>query len=87
MFTPRIELPGKFEIDPTYRYEGAIAPDANNPMSCLSDYGRSRVGRRLGSRLDLSIIGQNLLQPHHVEGSSQIGIRRGVYAKLTWKRE
>ena len=86
VFTPRIDLPGKFEIDPTYRYEGAIAPDSNNPVRAYQTFD-FRVGRSLGSRLDFSVIGQNLLQPHHVEGSSQLGIRRGVYAKLTWKRD
>jgi len=86
VFTPRIELPGKFEIDPTYRYEGSIAPDANNPIPAYQTLDL-RLGRRLGSRLDVSIVGQNLLQPHHLEGNNLIGIRRGVYAKLTWKRE
>jgi len=86
VFTPRIDLPGKFEIDPTYRYEGAIAPDSNNPVRAYQTFD-FRVGRSLGNRLDFSVIGQNLLQPHHVEGSSQLGIRRGVYAKLTWKRD
>jgi iron complex outermembrane receptor protein len=86
VFTPRIDLPGSFEFDPTYRYEGAIAPDANNPVAAYQTLD-VRLGKRLGSSLDLSIIGQNLLQPHHIEGSSLLGIRRGLYAKLTWKRE
>jgi iron complex outermembrane receptor protein len=85
--TPRIDLPKGLEVDPTYRYEGAIAPDSNNPVAAYHTLDL-RVGHHLTSRLELSIVGQNLLQPHHIEGSSAppIGIRRGVFAKITWKQ-
>jgi iron complex outermembrane receptor protein len=88
VITPRIDMPGGFEFDPTYRYEGATAPDANNPTAAYHTLDL-RLGHRVKDRLALSIVGQNLLQPHHIEGSSNpaIGIRRGVFAKLTWQQK
>jgi iron complex outermembrane recepter protein len=39
--------------------------------------------------LDLSVVGQNLLQPHHAEFGGDpgglVGIKRTVYAKITWQ--
>ncbi len=46
---------------------------------------------KLGERLSLSIVGQNLLKNHHVEfedvnGSLQSGqIKRSAYVKLVWQ--
>jgi iron complex outermembrane receptor protein len=49
-----------------------------------------RFGRHLSPGLDLSVVGQNLLQPHHAEFGIDPGpnveIKRGVYAKLVWTR-
>lgn len=88
VFTPRIDLPGGFELDPTYRYEGAIASDFNNPVSAYQTLD-TRFGWRMKNRWDFSIVGQNLLQPHHLETSSSdplVGVRRAVFAKITWQR-
>jgi iron complex outermembrane receptor protein len=50
--------------------------------------GDVRLGYRLSRRVELSIVGQNLFQPHHVEyigdPGGPVGVRRSVYARLTW---
>ncbi|HEX4068223.1 MAG TPA: TonB-dependent receptor [Acidobacteriaceae bacterium] len=80
-----INLPGHFEFDPSFRYVGAL-PAQGVPAYETADV---RFGWHLPKGLDLSIVGQNLLQPHHAEfGISpgpNVGIRRGVYAKLVWR--
>ncbi len=49
-----------------------------------------RVGRRLAEGMEFSVVGQNLLQPHHIEfyrdPLPNVGIERTVFAKLTWTR-
>jgi len=85
---PRIDLPGNLELDPTYRYEGAIASDFSNPTAGYHTLDM-RLGWRVRKQFDISIIGQNLLQPHHLETSSSdppVGIRRGVFIRLGWRQ-
>jgi iron complex outermembrane recepter protein len=85
---PRIDLPGGFELDPTYRYEGAIAADFNHPAAAYQTLD-TRLGWRVRKQFDISVVGQNLLQPHHLETSSSdppIGIRRAVFVRLGWNR-
>ena len=50
----------------------------------------ARLAWRPVPHLELSIVGQNLLQPHHAEYGGDpgplVGIKRGVYASMTWRR-
>jgi hypothetical protein len=52
--------------------------------------GDIRLGRHVASGFDLSVTGQNLLQPHHAEfgisPAPNVMIKRSVYAKLVWTR-
>ena len=79
-----IDLPGHLEFDQVFRYIGAL------PAQGVEAYetGDVRFGRHLSPGLDVSVVGQNLLQPHHEEfGISpgpNVGIKRGIYAKLVW---
>jgi iron complex outermembrane receptor protein len=79
-----IDLPHHFEFDQIFRYVGPL------PAQQVPSYETVDVhfGHHLSPGLDLSIVGQNLLQPHHAEfgidPGPNVGIRRGVYAKLTW---
>lgn len=85
---PRIDLPGNLEFDPTYRYEAAIAADFSHPVQAYHTLDM-RLGWHPQKQFEISVVGQNLLQPHHVETSSSnplVGIRRGVFAKLTWRQ-
>ena len=79
-------LPKKFEFDATYRYVSAL------PAQLVNAYGTTdvRFGWHPVPSWEFSIVGQNLLQPHHAEFGSDVdtivGIKRSVYAKITWRR-
>ena len=74
------------QLDPVYRYVSR-RESLDVPAYHTADV---RVGIPLGTRLQLSIVGQNLLQARHVEWARDPGpsvaIRRSVYARLTWRR-
>jgi iron complex outermembrane receptor protein len=79
-------FPKKFELDATYRYVSAL------PAQLVSAYGTAdvRLGWQPVPSWELSIVGQNLLQPHHAEFGSDVdtivGIKRSAYAKIVWRR-
>jgi outer membrane receptor for monomeric catechols len=63
------------------------------PAQFVSSYTRldTQLSWRLAERMELYLVGQNLLRDHHVEfndtfqsvNSSQI--KRSAYAKITWR--
>ena len=79
-------LPRGFELDPSYRYVSAL------PAISVKAYGTMdvRVGWQWRRDLELSLVGENLFQPNHVEFSSDpgplLGIKRSVYAQITWRK-
>ena len=81
-----MDLSKKLELDLTFRYVSAL------PGQLVSAYstGDARIGWRFNSQVDLSVAGQNLLQPSHPEFGGDpgplVGIRRSIYAKVTWTR-
>jgi iron complex outermembrane receptor protein len=80
------DLSKRLELDLTYRYVSALPGQAVPAYST----GDARVGWRFNRQLDLSIAGQNLFQPSHAETGGDpgplVGIKRSVYAKLTWRK-
>jgi iron complex outermembrane recepter protein len=78
-------LPKGLEFDQTYRYVSAL------PKVPLVAYetADARVSWRPTARFELSLIGQNLLQPSHAEAPGDpgplIGIKRSFYAKITFQ--
>ena len=79
------DLPGDLEFDAGYRYVSRIT----NPN--LLTPGYSELDLRLGwapmPRLQISIVGQNLLHDRHVEFGSAAAaqaVERGVFAKAAW---
>ncbi|HEX5435431.1 MAG TPA: TonB-dependent receptor, partial [Candidatus Angelobacter sp.] len=84
---PRVKLPKGFELDPTYHYQSAMAFDQNFPVPAYHTMD-VRLGWKMTKTLEFSLVGQNLLQPHHVESSAnpQVGIRRGIFAEMVWTR-
>jgi iron complex outermembrane receptor protein len=74
-------LPRGFEFDPTYRYVGGL------PVQLIRGYGTvdARLGWHFAKTFELSIAGQNLVQPRHAELGS-VQVERSAYAQLTWKR-
>jgi iron complex outermembrane receptor protein len=94
MLRSLINLPHRFEFDGLVRYVGEL-PAQTVPRYTTADIhaGWHDVPVKfLGfQHLDFSIVGQNLLQPHHAEfGISpgpNVGIKRGIYAKLVvWSK-
>ncbi len=81
-----LQLPGKIEFAQTVRYVSAL------PSQLVREYGTADATLAwlpTGS-LEFSVTGQNLFQPQHAEASGDpgplVGIRRGVYAKIIWRR-
>jgi iron complex outermembrane receptor protein len=76
-------LPHAIELDQTYRYASALPYQKVHAYHTLD----ARFAWRLKD-LTLSVVGQNLLQPHHAEFGSDTGtmtgIRRAVYGELEW---
>jgi iron complex outermembrane receptor protein len=85
-FQSLFDLPKHFEIDGTYRYSGALPAQAVHPYSTVD----VRLGWHFKRTLDFSVVGQNLLRPSHEEFGGDpgllVGIKRAVYAKITWRR-
>ncbi len=80
------DLPGQLELDAGYRYVSRIT----NPNEAVPGY--SELDLRLAwlprPKLELSVVGQNLLHHRHVEfgaPGAQQAIERGVYAKAVWR--
>jgi iron complex outermembrane recepter protein len=80
-----LDLPRKLEFDQTFRYVSAL------PAQLVGAYTTAdvRFSWHATRSLDLSVVGQNLFQPHHPEfggdPGSLVGIERSGYIKLTWQ--
>jgi iron complex outermembrane receptor protein len=85
-FQALFSLPRRFEFDPTYRYVGALPAQGVKSYSTMD----ARLGWHFVAQLELSLVGQNLLQPHHPEFGGDpgglVGIKRSAYAQITWKQ-
>jgi len=83
----RFDLPKGFEFDQTYRYVSAL------PAQLVKSYGTAdvRLAWRATRQLDFSVFGENLFQPRHAEfghdTSPKVGIKRSIYAQITWRRD
>jgi iron complex outermembrane receptor protein len=77
-------LPGGFELDPTYRFVSSL------PAQKVTNYntGDVRFGWHSAHNWGLSVVGRNLMQPHHAEFGSDVntivGIKRDVFATIKW---
>lgn len=78
------DLSRNLQLDLAYRYVSAL-PGLGTPAYSTGD---ARLGWQFRRPLELSLVGQNLFQPWHVEygGIPGIGIVRSFYARLTWSR-
>jgi len=81
-----LNLPKKLEFEQTYRYVSALRAQTVKSYSTAD----ARVGWLFIRQMDLSVVGQNLMQPQHDEFGGDpgglVGIKRSVYAQITWKR-
>lgn len=80
------DLGRKLQLDVSYRYISALW-GIGIPAYMTGD---ARIAWRIRRGLELSLIGQNLLQPYHVEYTADAGlnvaIRRSAYVQLTCGR-
>ncbi len=77
-----LDLPGRIEFSQVFRFVSAL------PAQRVNHYGTAdvRLAWRATPQFELSIVGQNLLQPHHPEFAGPgTGIRRGVQTRVTWR--
>lgn len=87
----RASLPRGLDFDLTYRYTSSLASTDNAQFPVVPSYSTvdARLGWRLSRDFELSVVGRNLLQPHHFEFAGDpgplVGIRRSVYANLVFK--
>ena len=79
-----LELPAHLEFDWAFRY---VAHIANQSVPSYEELD-VRLAWLPTPRLELSIVGQNLLDNHHPEFGALAGrqeIQRGVYGKVAWR--
>ena len=80
-----VDLPQSFELDSLLRF----VDELNSPEGSRRTPSYWEADVRLGwhgwDGLDLSVIGQNLLQNHHEEFPGGTQVERGVYGKVTWR--
>jgi iron complex outermembrane receptor protein len=80
------DLSKALQFDVDFRYIGAL------PAQGVSAYstGNVRFAWRFRKSWELALVGQNLLQPWHVEDGGDpatlVGIRRSAYIKLSWMK-
>lgn len=76
----------KFKVDLSYRYISALG-GIGIPSYSTAD---ARLAWQLHGALELSLSGQNLLQPQHFEYPADAGpnvaIKRSAYLQLTWTK-
>ena len=81
-----LELPGSLEFSQTYRYVSDL------PSQLVASYGTAdvRLSWQRIRHFEFSLVGQNLLQPHHAEYGGDpgtlVGITRNVYGAITWRK-
>jgi iron complex outermembrane receptor protein len=81
----QVDLPGRCEFDGTLRYVSRL-PAPVVPAYTELDL---RLGWQASDRLELSLVGQNLLHASHPEFGPPTPLReeiqRGAYGKVTWR--
>ena len=77
-------LPGRFAFDATFKFVGAL------PHPEVESYGELtlRVARPLNDRVELELVGDNLLHDRHVEFINPgpvHAVPRSWFVRLTWR--
>jgi iron complex outermembrane receptor protein len=85
MLQSSFDLPKRFTFDFDYRYISVLKALKVPAYST----GNARLAWTAGRYWELSVAGENLFQPYHVEFPSDPGpnvaIKRSVYGKLVWR--
>jgi iron complex outermembrane receptor protein len=79
-----LDISKRLQLDLTYRYVSEL----RSQMAPSYSTGDARLGWQFNPHLQLSLVGRNLFQPHHVEyggdPNTLVGVRRSGYLILTW---
>ena len=80
-----LDMPKHLTFDMNYRYLSSL-PGLSVPSYSSAN---ARVAWTFRRAWELSLVGDNLLQPHHIEFASDTGpnvaIKRTAYAKILWR--
>jgi len=80
------DISKSFTLDVDYRYISALS---GQMVPAYSTAG-ANFGWRFAEHFRLSVVGQNLLQPHHAEFNGEPGpivqIKRSAYGQITWQK-
>ena len=76
-----VDLPGNLNLDGVLRYVDSLPAQSAGHYFNLD----LRLGWHATKNVELSLVGQNLLQGHHAEWGGGTEIQRGVYTKVTWR--
>ena len=88
-------LPGGIEFDTTLRYVDSLSTVSRGVRTRVSSYVTAdvRVAYELMDGLEISIVGQNLLEAEHPEfgespfaGGAPTEVERSVYGRIVWER-
>jgi len=86
-----MDLPHHAELDATFRWVDVRRLDSGPTIKSLPSYAEMdlRLGWHLSPRLELSIVGQNLLHDRHAEygfpDPTLVEIQRCVYGRIVWR--
>ena len=86
-----MSLPGHVELDARLRFVDELRVVDNGRTGTVPEYFSLdlRLGWRPRQNLELSIVGQNLLDNRHPEfgfpNANRHEIQRSVYGKVTWQ--
>jgi iron complex outermembrane receptor protein len=71
---------GRFQLDGVLRYVDSL------PAQGVGSYVEAdvRVARRITDAVELSVVGQNLIEGHHREFAGGTEVQRGVYGQVRW---
>jgi iron complex outermembrane receptor protein len=85
-FKSWLDLPHRIEFSQDFRFVSAL------PAELVGSYetADARLAWQVVPHVEFSVTGQNLFQPRHVEYGGDpgvlIGIKRSVYAAITWRK-
>jgi iron complex outermembrane receptor protein len=80
-FRSLLNLPAETEIDTIFRYVD------NLPTQHVGHYFNLdvHISRGFGPHLELAVVAQNLLSPHHREFAGGTEVERSAYGKVSWR--
>jgi iron complex outermembrane receptor protein len=85
-----MDLPHRTELDAALRWVDTLRDNNNGAVGIVPSYFElnARLAWHATDRLELSVVGQNLLHDHHPEfgvpGPGRVEIGRSVFAKVAW---